>query len=103
MKAVIQTGSKQYIVQEGDRIKVELLQGDKHVFEPLAIINDDGSAVFGKPIVSGAKVEAKTVEAVQRQAKVMSIRYKAKKRVNKVRGHRQNLTVIDITKVSAAK
>ncbi len=66
---------------------------------PLLTIDGEKVAV-GTPEVSGAKVIAEIVEADQQADKVTSIRYKAKKRVHTVRGHRQHQTVIKISKIS---
>ena len=99
-KAVIASGGHQYIVSEGDTLNVELLEGDsnKVSFEALLVIDGDKVSV-GTPSVSGVKVSADLLEEV-RADKVTSIRYKAKKRVHKVRGHRQRLTPIKITKIA---
>lgn len=100
-KAVIQTGGKQYVVAEGDTLNVELLKADsKSVdFEPLLVIDGD-SVQVGTPSVAKAKVTADVVEADVQADKVTSIRYKAKKRVRTVRGHRQHQTVLKITKIA---
>lgn len=100
-KAVIVTGGKQYLVTEGETIKVELLkaEGKTANFVPLLTIDGDKIAV-GTPELSGTKVTAEIVEADQQADKVTSIRYKAKKRVHTVRGHRQHQTIIKITKIS---
>jgi large subunit ribosomal protein L21 len=99
-KAVIATGGKQYIVSEGDIIEVELLEAEKTVeFEPLMVIDGDKTTV-GTPAVKGAKVTAEVVEQNVKADKVMAIRYKAKKRVHKVRGHRQQHTQIKISKIA---
>lgn len=99
-KAVITTGGHQYLVSEGDVLDVEKLGGDKKLsFEPMLVI--DGETVkVGTPNVAGAKVTAEIVEAEVLADKVVAIRYKAKKRVNKVRGHRQKLTRIKIGKIA---
>lgn len=99
-KAVIVSGGKQYIVSEGDSVDVELIKSDKKTvtFEPLLVI-DDKQVAIGKPTVEGAKVTAEITEADRQQDKVTSIRYKAKKRVHKVRGHRQRLTSLKITSI----
>lgn len=99
-KAVIATGGKQYLVAEGETVDVELIKDakDKVTFEPLLVIDGTKSTV-GKPAVSGVKVTAKIVEADVQQDKVTSIRYKAKKRVRKVRGHRQRLTTLKIDSI----
>lgn len=100
-KAVIFTGGKQYIVTEGETIEVELLKdADKTAtFVPLLTIDGDKVTV-GAPEVSGAKVTAEIVEADQQTDKVTSIRYKPKKRVHTVRGHRQRKTTLKITKIA---
>jgi large subunit ribosomal protein L21 len=99
-KAVIATGGKQYLVSEGDVLDVELLKADKSVdFEPLLIIDGDKIQV-GKPIVKDVKVAAKILEQNIKADKVVAIRYKAKKRVHKVQGHRQQHTRISIEKIS---
>lgn len=107
-KAVIQTGGKQYVVSEGETIKVELLKnsdkqlhakGDKLKFEPLLVVNGKDISV-GKPSLDKSSVAAEVINADQMADKVTSIRYKAKKRVRTVRGHRQHQTVIKITKIA---
>jgi large subunit ribosomal protein L21 len=100
-KAVIQTGGKQYVVAEGDTLNVELLKdaGKSVDFEPLLVIDGD-SVQVGAPSVAKAKVTAEVVEADVQADKVTSIRYKAKKRVRTVRGHRQHQTVLKVTKIA---
>jgi large subunit ribosomal protein L21 len=100
-KAIISTGGKQYVVSEGETLEVELLKdaGKTATFVPLLTIDGEKITV-GTPEVSGAKVTAEVVAADQQAEKVTSIRYKAKKRVHKVRGHRQHQTVLKITKIA---
>ena len=100
-KAVIATGGKQYIVTEGETIEVELLKVDGKTvsFEPLLVIDGEKVSV-GSPTVAQAKVSAEVVEQDVQSDKVTSIRYKAKKRVHKVRGHRQHQTVLKVTKIA---
>lgn len=99
-KAVIATGGKQYIVSEGDTLEVELLGSEKKVeFKPLLVVDGDKVSV-GDPTVGAAKVTADVVEQAVKADKVMAIRYKAKKRVHTVRGHRQQHTQIKITKIA---
>lgn len=99
-KAVITTGGKQYLVAEGETIKVELVkaEGSSVSFEPLLVIDGDKVSV-GAPNVAKMSVTAEVVNADQQADKVTSIRYKAKKRVHTVRGHRQHQTVLKITKI----
>lgn len=100
-KAVIATGGKQYLVTEGETLEVELLNdADKTVaFEALMVIDGDKVTV-GEPIVDKVKVTADIVEADVKADKVTAIRYKAKKRVHKVHGHRQHHTVVKIAKIA---
>lgn len=100
-KAVIATGGKQYVVTEGETLDIESLKTDaKSVdFDALLVIDGDKVSV-GTPLVKGAKVNAEIVSNETRGEKVTAIRYKAKKRVHKVHGHRQNLTTIKIAKIA---
>ncbi len=100
-KAIIKTGGKQYIVTEGQTFDVDLIDSkDKKIeFKPLLLI--DGEKVeIGKPTLDSIKVVAEIVDPEKLSEKVVSIRYKAKKRVHKVRGHRQHLTTLKIVKIS---
>jgi large subunit ribosomal protein L21 len=64
------------------------------------MVIDGDNVQVGQPVVKGASVEAKVLDTDVKGKKVTAIRYKAKKRVNKVRGHRQMHTLIEITKIS---
>ena len=98
-KAVIVSGGHQFIVAEKEKLQVELVGDAKTLkFEPLLVIDGDKVQV-GQPVVKGAVVEAKVVEESVKDDKVVAIRYKSKKRVNKKRGHRQQHSVIEITKI----
>ena len=100
-KAIITTGGKQYVVTEGETLNVELIKeaGKSVSFEPLLVIDDDKTEV-GAPTVAKVKVTAEVIDADRQADKVTSIRYKAKKRVHTVRGHRQHQTVLKITKIA---
>lgn len=99
-KAVIATGGKQYLVYEGETLEVELLPAEKTTtFEALLVIDGDKVTV-GTPVIEGVKVTAEIVEQAVKGEKVVAIRYKPKKRVRKVRGHRQIHTKIKISKIS---
>jgi large subunit ribosomal protein L21 len=99
-KAVIQSGNKQYVVTEGMELDVFHIEDEKNIsFEPLMVI-DGASVTVGTPTVAGAKVSAEVTETLVKGDKVTAIRYKAKKRVKKVRGHRQQFTTIKITKIA---
>lgn len=99
-KAVISTGNKQYLVSEGEVIEVELIKADKKPLDLEALLVIDGDKVaVGTPGVAGVKVSAEIVEPEVKADKVVAIRYKAKKRVKKIRGHRQRHSRIKITAI----
>ena len=103
MYAVIETGGKQYRVQEGDVISVEKLSaeaGDKVTLDKVLLLNDDKAVKIGAPYVEGAKVEA-TVVGNGKGDKVIIFKYKAKKDYRKKQGHRQPYTMLTIDAISA--
>jgi large subunit ribosomal protein L21 len=97
-RAVISTGGHQFLVGVGDELLVELLDPAQQntAFEALLVIDGDTISV-GTPTVTGVKVTADILEQSVKDDKVVAIRYKAKKRVRKVRGHRQRHARIKIT------
>ena len=99
-KAVIATGNKQYLVTEGETVEVELLHADdkKVSFDALLVI-DGETVTVGTPSVDKVKVSAEVVADEVKDDKVLSIRYKAKKRVHKETGHRQKYSKIEITSI----
>lgn len=100
MFAVIKTGGKQYLVQEGDVLKVEKLeasQGDKVPFETLLTFAGE-SLNIGAPLLS-TSVSGEVVEH-GRHAKISVVKYKAKSRYTRRVGHRQEFTKIKIGKIA---
>ncbi|MBQ5771042.1 MAG: 50S ribosomal protein L21 [Clostridia bacterium] len=100
MYAVIQTGGKQYRVQQGDVIFVEKLnvQADETVSFDVLLLGNENETKIGAPVVEGAKVEGKVVGQVK-SAKVVVFKYKAKKNIRKKQGHRQPYTKVEITAI----
>ena len=102
MYAVIQTGGKQYRVQKGDKIFVEKLPGnvgDAVSFDKVLLLGGDAVKV-GKPLVSGAKVEAKILEH-GRGEKVIIFKFRRRKNYHRKTGHRQPFTTVQITDIKA--
>ena len=98
MYAIIETGGKQYRVQEGDVITVEKLDvnaGDRVELDKVLVLSDDNGLKVGTPYVEGAKVIAEAVENGKGK-KVIIFKYKAKKDYRKKQGHRQPYTMIEI-------
>jgi len=99
-KAVVELGGKQHLVSEGDEIVVNLLGTDKKTVSLDTLMLIDGTeSTVGAPFVKGSSVEAQIIDADSQGEKVLAIRYKSKKRVHKVRGHRQRLTTLKITSI----
>ena len=98
MQAVIVSGGKQYIVAKDQVLEVELL-GDatKMEYDVLLLIDGDKTKV-GAPHVEGVKVYADVVEEVKGE-KLKIMRFKAKKRIKRLTGHRQHYSQIRITKI----
>lgn len=102
MYAVIETGGKQYRVQEGDVISVEKLNvsaGDKVTLDKVMFLSDGKTLQVGAPFVDGAKVEATAVENGKGQ-KVIIFKFKSKKDYRKKQGHRQPYTMLKIEKIT---
>ena len=102
--AVIQTGGKQYLVREGQELKIEKLDldvGASISFDVLLMSDEEGTTTqVGTPTLSGAK-ESATVLEQDRTKKVSVIKYKSKSRYRRNVGHRQPYTKIKIEKIAA--
>jgi len=102
--AVIQTGGKQYLVREGQELKIEKLDldvGASISFDVLLMSDEEGTTTqVGTPTLSGAKVSATVLEQ-DRTKKVSVIKYKSKSRYRRNVGHRQPYTKIKIEKIAA--
>lgn len=103
MYAIIETGGKQYKVQEGDVISVEKLTAEAgqtvEVDTVLAVVKD-GKMTVGAPTVAGAKAVLKVVEHGKGD-KIIVFKYKPKKNYRKKQGHRQPFTKVVVEKIEA--
>lgn len=103
MYAIIETGGKQYKVQEGDIITVEKLgldAGSAVKFDKILAVANDEKVNFGVPYISGAVVDASVI-LEGREKKVIIYKYKSKKGFHKKKGHRQPFTKVQINKINA--
>ena len=97
MKAIIETGGKQYTVTEGSEIFVEKLQGNegtKVVFDKVLMLDNN----FGTPYVEGAKVTGEIVKQ-SKQKKIIVFKYRQKNNYHKTQGHRQPYTKVVIKSI----
>src|SRR3954452_5598269 len=102
MYAVIETGGKQYRVEVGTELQVELLDvepGQSITLERVLLVADGDDASVGTPIVADAAVEAEVVGAT-RGEKVIAFKYRPKARRRVKKGHRQELTVLRINDIT---
>jgi large subunit ribosomal protein L21 len=103
MFAVVRTGGKQYYVGQNDKIKVERLdaeEGKSLDLEVLALSTDGKGISLGKDL-SGAKVSAKVLSH-GRADKIIVFKKKRRHNYRRTQGHRQHLTVLEITDIKAA-
>jgi len=101
MYAVIETGGKQYRVEVGTELEVELLDvepGQNITLDRVLLVADGAEATVGTPVVDGAAVEAEVVGAT-RGDKVIAFKYRPKARRRVKKGHRQDLTVLRIADI----
>ena len=97
MKAIIETGGKQYYVEEGTVLYVEKLEsevGSKVNFDKVLMVND----VVGFPYVENASVEGEIIKHGKNK-KIKVFKYNPKKQYRKTQGHRQPYTKIEIKSI----
>jgi len=100
MYAIIATGGKQYKVSEGDKVRVEKLEGEvgsQVEFDQVLLLGAD-TAKIGSPYVEGAKVVGE-ITAQAKAKKVIVYKYKPKKGYHKKNGHRQYYTEVEIKSI----
>ena len=105
MYAVIETGGKQYRVEVGTELEVELLDaepGKTITLDRVLLVADGDDASIGRPLVDGAAVSAEVIRQ-DRGPKLISFKYRPKARSRVKKGHRSELTVLRITDVRLGK
>ena len=103
MYAVLQTGGKQYRVEAGDLLEIELVAaepGQPYVFDQVLLVNNEGKVSVGSPTVSGAKVVADVVEHIRGEKKI-AFKFRRRKGYHRTVGHRQELTVVKVKEINA--
>ena len=102
MFAVIETGGKQYKVNEGDVVfieKLDVAEGETVTFDKVLAVSGNDGLVVGAPVVAGATVTANVVKNGKGK-KIHVLKYKAKKNEKKKIGHRQPYTKVQIEKIA---
>ena len=101
MFAVIKAAGKQYKVAVDDKITLSTVAGaagDKVTFDEILMLTKDGASVFGAPSVAGASVVGEIVEQT-RGPKVISFKKRRRQNSKRKRGHRQDLTIVQIKEI----
>lgn len=101
MFAIVETGGKQYQVEEGRYIDVELLDGEKDskiVFDKVVMIVNGKKSKVGQPYVAGASAEG-TIVKHDKEKKIIVYKQRPKKGYRKKQGHRQGFTRVMISKI----
>ena len=111
--AVIKTGGKQYLIKEGDRLKVgkiDVPEGDnisaqggsasggEFDFNEVLLVADNDNIKIGAPLVEEAKVSARVLKQ-GRSKKVIVFHYHSKTRYKKKAGHRQHFTEVEVLEI----
>ena len=102
MFAVVESGGKQYRIEEGETLDVELLkiaQGEKITFDNVLMVGDGENVSVGRPVVEGAAVTATVVGEVK-GPKVISFKHSGRSTLRKKTGHRQKYTRLHIDGIS---
>lgn len=102
MYAIVETGGKQFRVSEGDVIRTDLIEtevGSSVTFDRVVLAADGDDVSIGTPVLSGVTVTG-TVLRQAKDKKILVFRYKSKKRVRKLNGHRQRFAEIRIDKIA---
>ena len=101
MYAIVETGGKQYKLEEGRYTDIELLDGnadDKVTFDKVVMLVNGKKSKVGQPYVDKASVEG-TIVKHDKDKKVIVYKQRPKKGYRKKQGHRQNFTRVMITKI----
>lgn len=104
MYAIIKTGNKQYRVQPGDLLEVELLDGEKGkeiALEEVLLVADGDNIRVGKPTVAGARVTAEVVDPDKKGKKVIAFKFHRREGYHRKRGIRAHHTVLKIKEIVA--
>ena len=103
MYAIVRTGAKQYRVQPGDVLEVELLdgaQGSEIALDDVLLVADGDKIQVGKPTVAGARVTAEVVDPDKKGKKVIAFKFRRREGYHRKRGIRAHHTVLKIKEIT---
>jgi len=103
MYAVVNSGGKQYKIQQGEILRVEKISGDigsPVTFDRVLMFSDGENVNIGKPLLDSVSVEGHIVEQGKAK-KIIVFKYKRRKRYRRKNGHRQEFTAVQIDSINA--
>ena len=101
MFAVIETGGKQYMVNEGDEIRCEKISGDRGdevIFDKVLLASDGNEVKIGSPYLQNVRVKGRILSHGKGK-KIIVFKYKRRKGYKRKRGHRQQFTQVKIEEI----
>ncbi|MFP4588741.1 MAG: 50S ribosomal protein L21 [Candidatus Acetothermia bacterium] len=104
MYAIIETGGKQYWIEEGATVKIEKLpdkkEGDEVTFNEVLFVKDEDTVSVGRPYLSGTSVNAEVVEK-GKDEKITVFKYKKRKGYRRTKGHRQPYMKVQVNSIAS--
>ena len=101
MYAIMNTGGKQYRIQEGQILRIEKIAGDvgaEVAFDKVLMVSDGENVTIGRPTLENVLVKAQIVEQ-DKSKKILVFKYKKRKRYRRKQGHKQPFTAVKIGKI----
>ena len=105
MRAVFESGGKQYNAQEGDKIripKIDAKEGEKVIFDKVLLCSKSNKSIIGAPYIKNAQVEAKVLSHAKEE-KVTVFKFKRRTKYRRKKGHRQDYTEVEVKKIKIPK
>jgi large subunit ribosomal protein L21 len=103
MYAIVNTGGKQYKIQQGDILRVEKIPGEigsSVSFDKVLMFSDGDNVSIGRPVLDNVAVKGHIIEQGKAK-KIIVFKYKRRKRYRRKQGHRQQYTAIKIDSIEA--
>ena len=104
MYAIVEINNKQYKVEEGKFIEIDLMAkdaGEKITLDRVVMVSDEKSVNLGQPVIEGATIDAEVLGHIKSK-KVLVYKMRAKKGYRRKQGHRQQYTKLKINKINAS-
>ncbi|MFH1875683.1 MAG: 50S ribosomal protein L21 [Candidatus Omnitrophota bacterium] len=102
MWAIVEISNKQYLIKEGESLKVERLKQEGEItLDKVLLVADEGTVTIGNPYINKAKVTA-TITGEAKGEKIISYKYRRRKKSRWKKGHRQIYTLLTVSRIKPA-